>query len=478
MRQSAVSGMVWKFIERCSSQAVGLLVSIVLARLLEPDEFGIVAITMIFISLADVFVSSGFGASLIQRGKYDAEEFSTMFWAGLGTSLVLYCMLILVAPFIASIYHNNLLYDVLVVLGIRLPLSAYNSIQQAYITQQMLFKKFFYSTLSGTIVSAIVGILFAVNGWGVWALVIQNIVMVFVDMIVLRIMVPWRPKIQFSKKKFRQLFSFSWRVMVTNFIGTLFDQLRGFLIGLYYRPADLAFCNRGERIPQTIAGNISSSIDTVMFAALSKVRDDNVAFLQALRKSMRIGSFLVIPMMAIMTGVAPQFIEILLTQRWIEVVPYMQLVCVQQMLAVLSTLNMQSIKSSGHADTLMKLEFWKKPIYLSILLSTMWISPLMMVAGNTFYAFIGLLINSYPNKQLFGYGFVQQWRDVWLNFVGGAIVFATVLLVGYNIENIYLSFIVQIVIGVGVYWCIAIMLKLPGYKDVCQYVHNKRGANT
>ena len=476
LKHAAVSGMIWKFIERCSSQAVGLTVSIVLARLLTPDDFGLVAITMIFITLADAFISSGFGASLVQRGRYDKDEFSTMFWAGLMVSMVLYAVLFMAAPFIGSLYHSPDLSDVLRILGLRLPLAAYNSIQQAYVTQQMLFRKFFYSTLSGTIVSAGAGIYLALTGWGVWALVGQNIVMTVVDMLVLRYLVPWRPAFVFSWEKFQQLFSFGWRIMLTSFIGTLFDQLRGFLIGICYRPADLAFCNRGERIPQTIAGNISTSVDTVMFATLSKVKEDKVAFLQGLRKAMRLGSFLVIPLMAIMAGATSQFIEILLTRRWLEAAPYMQLICVQQMFGILSTLNMQSIKASGRADICLKLEVWKKPLYFGILLATMWISPLMMVAGNTFYGLLGLLINAYPNKKMLNYGFREQWRDVWGNFACGVAVFLWVWGIGYAVENVYVAFVVQVITGLVVYWLFAILFNLQGYSDLCHCIRNKRGA--
>ena len=474
VKKAAISGMLWKFLERCSAQIIGLLVSIILARILDPEEFGIVAITMIFISLADVFIVSGFGVALIQHGKYDEEEFSTMFWAGLFLSIILYILLVSVSPFIAKAYQNDIFVNVLIVLGIRLPMSAYNSIQQAYITQQMLFRNFFYCTIIGTSISAIVGIYIALTGGGVWALVGQNLVMTFVNMLVLRVLVPWRPKFIFSKEKFYQLFSYSWRITMTSFIGTLFDQLRGFIIGFYYRPSDLAFCSHGERLPQAVASNISTSVDTVMFAALSKVKEDKTRFLCGVRKAMCMGSFLVVPIMAIMAGAAYQFVEIVLTKRWLDVVPYMQLVCLQQMLSVLSTINIQSIKASGRADICLKLEIWKKPLYLSILLFTMWISPIMMVAGNTFYSFLGFLINTRPNKRLFNYGFREQWYDVRGNFINGFLVFLLVWWIGRYIGNVYLAFIVQILVGLVGYWMLAMIGKLRGYDEICKYIQRRR----
>lgn len=257
---AAWRGMVWRFLERCSSQVVSFVVSVILARLLLPEEYGIIAMTMIFIALSEVFITSGLGSALIQKSSYDEESFSTMFWASVVFSLLLYGLLFLLAPYIAFLMHTPELVPVLRVLGLRLPISAMNSIQQAYVSQQMIFKKFFFSTLSGTISSGVVGLVMAYSGYGVWALVGQNIVMVIVNTAALHFLIPWRPTLFFSKRVFQSLYGFSWRIMLTSFIGTFFEQLRSFLIGRYYKTADLAFANRGEQFPLVLAGNISTTV--------------------------------------------------------------------------------------------------------------------------------------------------------------------------------------------------------------------------
>ena len=247
-------GLIWRFLERCSSQIVSLIVSIVLARLLLPEQYGLIAMTMIFVALSEVFVTSGLGTALIQKSEYNEVEFSTMFWASIVFSLLLYSILFLLAPYISMLMHTPELTIVLRILGLRLPISAMNSIQQAYVSQQMIFKKFFFSTLSGTIFSGIVGLVMAYGNFGVWALVGQNLSMTIVNTGVLYYLIPWRPSFHFSVRAFKALYGFSWRIMITSFIGTFFDQLRGFLIGRYYTPADLAYVNRGGAVSVLISG--------------------------------------------------------------------------------------------------------------------------------------------------------------------------------------------------------------------------------
>lgn len=184
--KAAWHGMIWRFLECCSSQVVSFMVSIILARLLLPEQYGLIAITMIFVALSEVFVTSGLGTALIQKSVYDEIEFSTMFWASAVFSLLLYGILFLLAPYISVLMHTPQLTNVLRILGLRLPISAMNSIQQAYVSQQMIFKKFFFSTLSGTIFSGVVGLAMAYNGFGVWALVGQNLSMTIVNTVVLR----------------------------------------------------------------------------------------------------------------------------------------------------------------------------------------------------------------------------------------------------------------------------------------------------
>ena len=356
---AACRGMIWRFFERCSSQIVSFIVSIVLARLLLPEQYGLIAITMIFVALSEVFVTSGLGTALIQKSEYDEIEFSTMFWASVAFSFLLYVILFLLAPYVSVLMHTPDLTTVLRILGLRLPISAMNSIQQAYVSQQMIFKKFFFSTLSGTIFSGVVGLAMAYSGFGVWALVGQNLSMTIVNTVVLHYLIPWRPSFHFSGHAFKSLYGFSWRTMTTSFIGTFFKQLRGFLIGRYYTPADLAFANRGEQFPMVISGNISTTVQSVLFPAFSHLKNDPILVRNAVQKALILGSFIVTGLMAILAGTADTLVTVILTDKWIDSVPYLQWSCLGQCFAILSMINLQTISALGRADITLGLEFIK-----------------------------------------------------------------------------------------------------------------------
>ena len=297
LKTKTISGTIWRFGERILAQLISFVVSIILARLLMPEEYGIVALVTIFITFANVFVTSGFGTALVQKKDADETDFSTMFYSGLLLSIILYLILFFAAPTIAKWYNNPLLIPVLRVMGIRLPIAAINSIQQAYVSRKMIFKKFFFSTLFGTIVSAVVGIVMALLKCGVWALVGQYLTNVTIDTIVLFITIDWKPKLLFSFKKFKSLFSFGWRIMAIGVLGTFFDQIRGLIIGTKYTSEDLAYYNRGEHIPNILSNNVKVSLESTLFSAISKVQDNSENVKKALKRTMKISSYIVMPVL-------------------------------------------------------------------------------------------------------------------------------------------------------------------------------------
>lgn len=459
---AAWHGMIWRFLERCSSQVVSFVVSIILARLLLPEEYGIIAMTMIFIALSEVFVTSGLGSALIQKSSYDEASFSTMFWASVVFSLLLYGLLFFLAPYIAFLMHTPELLPVLRVLGLRLPISAMNSIQQAYVSQQMIFKKFFFSTLIGTVVSCAVGLVMAYSGYGVWSLVGQNITMTIINALVLHFLIPWRPSFCFRYAIFKQLYGFSWRTMLTSFIGTFFEQLRGFLIGRYYRSADLAFANRGEQFPSVLAGNISTTVQSVLFPAFAHLQQDKLAIREAVHKSLTMGSFIVVGLMAILAGSAENLIVVLLTDKWISAVPYLQWSCLGQCFAILGMINLQTISALGRADIALKLEFIKKPFWFLILIIGVMISPLAIIAGNALYGFIAFCINAFPNQNLLGYGIKQQVMDVIQPFFLAGILFVLLHLFQGIIKYSLLSLLLECLISFILYLSIAKLFHIKG----------------
>lgn len=471
--KAAWHGMIWRFLERCSSQVISLIVSIVLARLLLPEQYGIIAMTMIFIALSEVFVTGGLGAALIQKSKYDEIEFSTMFWASVVFSIILYAVLFLTAPVISSFMHTPALTVVLRVLGLRLPISAMNSIQQAYVSQQMIFKKFFFSTLSGTTISGIIGVIMAYAGFGVWSLVVQNFSMTIVNTVVLHFIITWRPSFQFDFKVFKDLFGFSLRVMMASLIGTFFDQLRGILIGRYYKPQDLAFANRGELFPTALANNISTTVQSVLFPAFSHLKNNKDYVKDALKRALTMGSYIVVGLMVVLAGVSDTLIHVILTDKWMESVPYLQWVCLGQCFSVLAAINLQTITSMGRADITLKLEFIKKPFCLVILLACVTVSPLAVIMGNALYGIIAFVVNAFPNKSILGYGVFDQARDILAPFFFAIPVFGILQYLQYVMPQTFVFLVVESILGALLYLALTSLFRVSGARETYQFIFSR-----
>ena len=273
-KRKTISNFSWRFAEQLSSRVVGLIVSIVIARILSPDEFGLVALTLIFINIADGFAVSGFGTALVQKKDTDELDVNTMLYGGLAISIIIYVIIFLSAPIIASVYNNSLACPVLRIMGLRIPIASFNSIQQALVSRSLNFRNLFYSNLFATIISGIIGVIMAVRGYGVWALVGQYMSSVIIGTLVLNILIHYKPQLVFSYSRFCGMFAFAWKLMCTSAIGAFFNQLQGFVIGLKFTPADLAYYNRGGQFPSIVSQNISGALDSVLFSVMSKMQSD------------------------------------------------------------------------------------------------------------------------------------------------------------------------------------------------------------
>ena len=444
LKIKTISGFFWKFGERILSQFISFAVSIILARLLMPKEYGVIAIAMIFITISNVLATSGLGTSLIQKKNADNIDFSTMFYSGIILSIFLYFILYTASPSIARLYNNDQISPVLRALGIIIPISAINSIQQAAVSRKLDFKKFFYATSVGSIVSGIIGVLLAYKGFGVWALVAQQLSDNIINTLTLNKIIKWRPSLVFSYQRFKELFGFGIKFMFTNLIGTFFAQLKGLIIGAKYTESDLAYYNRGENFPGILSNNIANSINAVLFPALTKVQDDSDELKKIVRRSMRTSCFIMCPLLFLLTAVSKEIVQILLTDKWLLCVPFIQIISISYIFKIFSITSIQSLNAIGRSDIPLKLEFIKKPIYLLLILSSMWISPIAIAVANMVFDFIEVIINAFPNKKYIYYTYKEQFLDVAPNFLISAIIAFVVFLVGKIHINIGLLLAIQV----------------------------------
>ncbi|MBQ8391247.1 MAG: lipopolysaccharide biosynthesis protein [Clostridia bacterium] len=451
VRSKVMSGLAWKFAERILAQFVTFVVSIILARLLSPEHYGTIAIVNIFIALANVFVVSGFGNSLIQKKDADDTDFSSVFYFNILLGTVLYGVVFLIAPFIASFYNMPILKPVLRVMGLRLIVASVNNVQHAYVSKKMMFRRFFWSTLGGTLASAVVGIVMAYNGFGVWALVGQYMTNTVTDTLVLWFTVRWRPKFLFSFKRLGALFSYGWKLLCSALLDTGYNELRSLVIGKMYTSADLAYYNKGKSFPNLIVTNINSSIQSVLFPAMANAQDKKEQVKAMVRRSIRISSYIMLPLMVGLALVAEPFVKLLLTKKWLPCVPYLRISCFVFAFMPIHTANLQAINAMGRSDIFLKLEIIKKITGLAILFLSMRHGVMAIALSGIMTTVISALVNAYPNRTLLRYNYMEQIKDLFSGIIPLLIMVIVVALLGQISVQPLLQILIQALTGAIVY---------------------------
>lgn len=467
---STTANLFWKFAERISAQLVSTVVSIVLARILCPDDYGVVSIVTILITLCNAFVVGGLGNTLIQRKDADELDFSSVFYASMALSAIIYVCVYAGAVPISKIYGNRQLIWIIRVMAIRIPIAAINSIQQAYISRQMKFKKFFIATLFGTIVSAVVGIGLALKGAGPWALVGQYLTNVTIDTIVLFFVGGWTPKWMFSLSRLKSMLPFGMRMMLTTLLDSIFTEIRGFVISLKYSPTDLAVYDNGGKYPNLLVNNINTSIGSVMFPVMAKEQHDPTLIKATMKKSIRTSSFLLAPMLMGFFAVANRFISVLLTDKWLPSAPYLRITCIMCLFYPIHTINSQALNAIGESGKTLKLEVIKKILNITILLVSMNYGVMGIALGSMIVSLISTYINAVYSKQYFDYSFIEQMKDISMSI--GLSVFMTVVIIlldhSLKMSGI-ISLAIEIALGGILYFVGAVIFRMPELKILLQY---------
>lgn len=468
-----VSGAVWKFGERIIAQGVSFLVSLILARLLLPNDYGAVAVVNIFIDIANVILVSGLNTALIQKKDITQEETSTIFYCSAILSVVLYAVLFLAAPWVAIVYQLPILTPVIRVFALRLPLSSLQSIQTALIARNMDFKKFFFSTIGGTAVSAVVGIAMAMAGCGIWALVAQYLSNTVISSVILCFTVKWWPTWQFSLKAAKPLLSYGWKIMAVDLMGTVFNNLSSMLIGVRYTSADLAYYTKGKQLPYLIRNNIYNTIISVLFPAMARVGDDIQGMKRLASKCITTLSYIIFPMMVGMIFVADNLVTVLYTQKWIQMVPFVYIVCVECMLSIIPTVSLLTLKSAGYSDIMLKMEFIKKPLLLISILVAMQFGVTAVALTLPLNTLLDMLINAVFTHKSLGYTLLQQLAAILPATLLSAAMAVGVWLVGQLALPTVLVLVLQVAAGVAVYLVLSAVFKVEAFHALLRLVRRK-----
>ena len=453
LKQKTTKGLFWSSVERFSNQGMSFLFSVILARMLDPSDFGIIAMITIFFAVAQSFVDSGFSNALVRKTNRREEDLSTCFYFNIGVGIIAYIVLFLIAPLVASFYNQPILSPIIRITGLGVVLNSLCVVQQALFTIKIDFKSQAKVTLSATIISGIVGVVLAYQGYGVWALVWQGVVLSLVRMGLLWLMSKWHPTTGFSKSSFNYLFGYGSKLLASGLLDTIYNNIYPIVIGKFYTPAQLGNYSRALSFAQLPSSNITSILQRVTFPVLSTIQDDIPRLQANYRRLLKLSAFIIFPLMMGLAAVAFPMIRLILTPKWEGCSLYLQIICFALMWYPIHAINLNLLQVKGRSDLFLHLEIIKKIVGVCIMCITIPLGITAMCIGMVASSLISLFINTYYTGKLINIGCLKQMRDLTPIFINslimGGIVYFSIQISDNDILQLSLSIIVGVLSYIG-----------------------------
>lgn len=469
-RNIVFTNFIWRFMERFGAQFVSFIISIILARLLDISDFGAVVLVTVIIDVLQVFVDSGFGNALIQKQNADDLDFSSVFYFNVFICIIIYIALYLFAPAISTFYEIDELTSLIRVLGLTMIFSGVKNVQQAYISRNFLFKKFFFATLVGTIGSAVIGVWMAYSGYGVWALVALNLFNITISTIVLWMTVKWRPQKMFSLERLKILFSYGWKLLAASLFTTIYANMRQVFIGKFYSAENLAYYNKGHEFPAKIVPLISTSVDNVLLPAMSSAQDSTTTVCLMTRRAARVISYLLWPCMIGLAVCSRSLVKILLTEKWLPCLPYLWVFCVEYAFWPISSVYNNSVKSLGRSDLILKIIVANRILGIVFLLISLNYGVFAIALSSLITTIFELIITSYINRKIFFYSVKEQLHDllppIVISFFMGVVVYAITFI---NLDD-WQTLLIQIPLGIAIYIGLSILFHIDSFDYLYQII--------
>lgn len=456
LRKQALSGMIWTFSQQFGAQIISFTVGIILARLLLPSDFGTIAMFSVVLAIGGSLVDSGMSSSLIRTNDADQKDFSTVFWFNLVVSILIYGLIFFLAPLIARFYEVEILTDIIRISSITIIINAFSAIQSTRLVKEMNFKTLFKIRLPSLIIGGITGIVLALNGFGIWALVFYPIVQSIVSSIQFWIYGKWKPSLIFDKEKYKYHFHYGYKLTLSGLLDTLFKNAYTVIIGKLFSPVQLGYYNRADTLKQLPVANLSAALNSVTFPLFAKISHNDIKLKEVYRKLMKLVIFIIGPVLCLMVVAAEPMIRFLLTEKWLPAVPYFQVLAFAGILIPIHSYNLNVLKVKGRSDLFLKLEIWKKLLVVAILLVSTRFGIMGIVWGQVTGSVIAFFINTYYTGKILNYGSFQQIGDllptlclsaltalvlygVDLNFLSGMHDFFRLVVLTLSFVLIYLS---------------------------------------
>ena len=458
-KEKVVSAFSWKFIERLSVQGASFIVTLLLARLLTPEDYGMVALITVFVSLANTFVQGGFNTALIQKKDATGNDFFSVMLFSLGVAGVLYFILFLTAPGLETFYGMPSFAKIIRVMALMLIPAAINSVQVAFVTKDLRFKVLSASSLISTVAAAMIGVAMAYRGFGPWALVAQQLSTQIFSCISIFLLTHWWPKGKFSMTSIKELIPFGSRILGSNLLVTLFLNLRSVIIGRMYSSEDLGFFNRGKQFPQAIMESINGTIQSVLLPVYANEQDDRHKILKMVRMSIQISSYLIFPMMIGLACVATPLVEILLTEKWLPCVPFLQMFAFSYMCQPAQLSTAQAYKAIGDSVTPLRLEFARKATEIIFLVISLRHGTVAIALSSVLAGVTALVMAFVPNIKILQYSIKEQIADLLPALLMSCAMAVAVLMVGRLALPNFVLITIQVIVGVLVYLCLSVVIR-------------------
>ena len=473
LKKKAVSGVSWSFVEQILTRGVNFVIGIILARLLNPTDYGLVGMISVFIAVSQIFIDGGLSSALIRTKEPSEKDYSTVFIINFVLSLLFYFILFFSAGPIATFYSQPILKPFLRVLSLTLIISAFGSIQNTLLTIHVDFKTKSYISVATAIISGAIGIWCAYKGYGVWALAAQSLSATIVCTFLLIMLVKWRPRAGFSKESFNRLFSFSSKLLGTNLIRTIYDNAYNIVIGKKFTAASLGYYGRAGQFPIVANATISSALSRTAFPILSQVQDNDQRLISAYEKFIQLFAFLSFPILLWLCACAKPFVLFLLTEKWAECVPLMQILCISLLTNGITNINLNLFFVKGRSDIVLRLEVIKKTVAVIILFGSMFFGLKAMCYGQVLFSFIEFGLNALYTKRILNYGLWPQIKVMVPCFLCSMIVLVEGLLISHLIETPWVSLTVSIVICPTTYLLMSKALRLFAYQEASELIRGR-----
>ena len=474
LKSQTVKGVWWSFLEKYSTQGVSFLITLVMARILTPGEYGLIGMLAIFMALGQVFIDGGFANALIQKKERTETDYSTVFWINVSIGLLSYIILFFSAPAIASFYNQDILIPIIKIYGLNLILSSLAAVNKVKLTIDINFRTQLKISLISSVLSGIVGIVCALNNFGVWSIVAQSNVAAAMTAILSFVFVKWKPSFVFSKDSFKSLFSFGSKLLVAQIISTVYVYLYHLVIGKKYSKEELGLYTKAGLFGQMVSTNLTSVMTRVSFPVLSRVQNDDAQLMGAYRKFIGMVAFIVFPVALGVCGMARPLIVALITDKWIGCVPFIQILIFAYLCDGITIVNLNLLYVKGKSNIVLRLEIIKKTIAVSLLFIAIRFGIKAICLSQVLYAFIALILNTRNTRKLLNYGFINQIKDLLPYFSFSVVIMALALYFDFIISNVWIVLALCFILCPAIYLLLCYFFKLSALYEISSILSSNK----